>query len=193
MPIPLGILAAAGFSPAVAGGSYDLLETVSVGTAVASVEFTNLTTSYASTYQHLQIRMVTRGTNSSNAYETVGMRFNSDSGNNYSWHLLSGNGSSVLSENGTSQNNMIAGLGAGAKLASSIFVPTVLDLLDPFESKNKTIRHLTGGDRPADGEQRVSLGSGAWFNTASVTTINLYPRHSSNWAVGCRFSLYGVK
>jgi hypothetical protein len=137
---------------------------------------------------------VTRGTNASNAYESVDLRFNNDSGNNYAWHALSGFASGVISENQTSQNRINLALSAGAKLATNIFVPAVVDILDPFETtKNTTTRALSGGDRPTDGEQRVTLGSGAWFNTSAVTSILLAPRHALSWASGSRFSLYGIK
>ena len=57
MPIPLGFFAAAG---AVAGGSYDLLETTILSSNAASVTFSNLN-NYAADYQHLQIRAVVKG------------------------------------------------------------------------------------------------------------------------------------
>ena len=192
MPIPLGILAAAGFRPPTAAGAYEHIETYTVGAGgIASVTFD--VSSYSSTYQHLQIRAVSRGSNTANAYENIDLRFNGDTGNNYAWHLLSGYVSGVISENSTSTNRILAGISAGAKLSSGIFSPAVIDILDPYEAKNKTIRHLSGSDRPTDSEQRVSLGSGAWFNTASVTSIVLAPRSSSAWAQYSRFSIYGLK
>lgn len=192
MPIPLGILAAAGFSPAVAGGSYDLLETTVVGTAVSSISFSSLGT-YASTYQHLQIRMTARMTGSNN-FENLLVRLNSDTGSNYARHALLGNGSSVSSSGSSSQTTINLGpVPAGGNQGSGQFGAAVIDILDPYESKNKTIRNLFGKHTPTGGETWVGLTSGVWLNTASLTTILLYPETASQFTTGTRISLYGVK
>ncbi len=187
MPIPLGILAAAGFRPS-AAGSFDLLETTVLTGSQASVEFTNLTSKYASTYQHLQIRFLVRSTNAVNT-TSGSMRFNGDTGNNYAWHSLEGNGSSVLSAAASSQSDMFLMVGGvpGNSAASGIFGAGVFDILDPFEAKNKTVRALQGyGGGP------IRLNSGLWINTTSVTSATLFPQTGS-WIAGSRFSLYGLK
>ncbi len=188
MPIPLGILAAAGFSPAVAGGSYDLLETTVVGgPAVASVEFTNLG-QYASTYQHLQLRTSLRSSVTGLTNAEVLLQFNTDSGNNYSKHRLYGTGSAVGSQGFASTNGVRFGVTATATSTSN-YAASVSDILDPFESKNTTVRTLSG---QTDGNI-VELNSGAWLNTASITSLKLLIEVGGNFVSGSRVSLYGVK
>ena len=189
----LGVVQAQAFETA-AAGSYDLLATTILTSATSSVTFSSLG-DYAADYQHLQIRCVTRGSDGATAFENVRARFNGDTGNNYVWHLLSGNGSSVLSETaGANQSNILAGVSAGGSQPANLFVPAVIDILDfANTSKNTTIRHLSGGPRPTGGENRVSLGSGAWLNTAALTSILLFPQAAPNFVSGSRFSLYGIR
>jgi hypothetical protein len=117
------------------------------------------------------------------------IRFNGDSGSNYAYHYLDGNGSSV-SSTGQSYNS-IFDFGAAALLEpANLFSANVVDILDPFETtKNKTVRMLNGHSGTY---RRIALASGAWFNTASVTSIAVLP-NTSNWVSGSRFSLYGIK
>jgi hypothetical protein len=169
--------------------SFVLLETVTLTSAQASVEFANLNTKYGSTYQHLQIRATLRSTRAANG-EVFGMTFNADTGNNYSWHLLYGNGSSVASEAGTSQAYVRAGVGVGSSGTANVFGATILDILDPFETtKFKTTRSLTGNSSNND----IQLMSGNWRNTAAVTSIQLKPAFGGNLAVGTRIAIYGLR
>jgi hypothetical protein len=194
MPIPLGVLAVAGAGagPVGAGNAYEWLETtVLAGTAV-SVEFTNLDTNYASTYQHLQLRIVGRVTeNRSGQGGAIRLRFNSDSGTNYRSHQLYGDGSSVVSnESGAASSiNLQRFTDAGA--TANAFGAIIIDILDPFEStKNTTIRQLGGN---ANNDDYIFMNSGLWNNTAAITTIYLQPLQGINFEIGSRFSLYGMR
>jgi hypothetical protein len=68
---------------------------------------------------------------------------------------------------------------------------TVCDILDPFSTtKNTTIRSLSG--HPVGTSTRIALYSGAWNNTASITSITLLAE-GTNYAATTRLSLYGIK
>jgi hypothetical protein len=194
MPIPLGILAAAGFRPA-AAGSFVLLESTVLTGSQASVEFTNLTSKYASTYQHLQIRVVYLSDIINNSLVA---RFNADGGSNYAYHRLNGNGSSVFSGAGTSKSNMTLHYGQDNNSATEPNV-AVIDILDPFETtKNKTVRSL-GGTSSGASKNQVDLWSSLWQSTTAVSSIGLSLASGyDGWQAGnfrqySRFSLYGLK
>jgi hypothetical protein len=187
MPITLGILAQS--RQVVDTGAFQLLETISVGTAVSSVTFSSLGT-YASTYQHLQVRWAGRTTNAGGSVGFMS-RFNGDSGSNYAQHALSGTGSSVTSLAFTGQTVAWTGRLMGGSAPTSAFSSGVIDLLDPFEAKNKTTRTLNGVV-DATTTLRVDLISSVWLNTASLTSWQLIS-DAGNLAVGTRISLYGVK
>jgi hypothetical protein len=185
MLIPFGILSAAGI-----GSDYELIESQILGSTAASITFSSLAT-YSGVYKHLQIRMTARMTGSSGFAHSL-VRFNADTGNNYAHHRLGGYGSNpVESGASTSQNHIYAGSIMTSNQAASSFSGSVIDILDPFStSKNTTVRSLQGA--PGGTNNNIELRSGAWFNTASVTTISLTPV-SDNYSIGSRFSLYGIK
>jgi hypothetical protein len=187
MLIPLGFLAASGVS----AGSFDLLETQVLGSSTASVTFSSLST-YAATYQHLQIRAVVGGTDGSD--NRMWLRLNGVT-TGYSWHNLFGNGSSVSSQAGTSTTSIRCMTSISDGTASQ-FSGVVIDLLDVFETtKNKTVRTLGGGISTSD--TRIALTSGLYASTDAVSSIALAPGNTGygagNFKSGSRFSLYGIK
>jgi hypothetical protein len=181
MLIPLGFLAGsgAGFE-----SDYELISSTILGSAASDVTFASLGT-YSSTYKHLQIRATARMTTGS--VFGIYSQLNGDTGANYSHHLLFGNGSTVTSAASTLNTFALTGLSAASTSDSNVFSSTVIDLLDPYAAKNKTFRTLSGVVSTG-----IHLHSGIWVNTASLTSWKLYPQ-SGNWAIGSRFSLYGIK
>ena len=182
----LGIFSAAGAGGVVAAGDYELISTTILGTATSSVTFSSLAT-YSSTYKHLQLRIAAR---SSSASSFSGrLRFNGDTGANYSFKQLLGNGSSVLSTADSCQTGTDILPVSNSTSTASSFGGAVIDILDSYSTtKNKTLRSLAGFALGA-----VYLRSGAWYNTASVTSIDLYMQDATNFIAGSRFSLYGIR
>lgn len=178
-----GILASSGG----AAGAYDLLETTVLGSDTASITFNNLNN--YSGYKHLQIRATIRTARSING-DFHYLRFNGDTGSNYAYHELVGQGSSVTSSASTTQTYVQYSRAPGTTNTASVFAAAVIDILDfSNTSKNTTIRSLAGYEAATDA---ISLFSGFWNNTAAVTSITLL-QPSFNTLSGSRFSLYGVK
>ena len=189
MPIPLGILAAAGVRAA--GGSYELIETITVsGSSTTSVTFSNLNT-YASTYKHLQIRYVARTGETAVNREDVCFRFNGVSSNLYTEHSLSGNGSSVSSGATTSFNRGFAGSMPTNFDSSNIFGAAVMDILDPYATKNRVVRTFFG--RPGSSPLGVALQSSMFISTDAITSLQLFTSSNKIFVAGSRFSIYGLK
>lgn len=172
-------------------GAYDLLATEILTSAQSSIVFNNLNSTYGGTYQHLQIRMTGRSTRAATNSE-FDLRFNGDSGTNYTWHYMRGTGSDTESAGagGLDSVRMYQTL-TGATNTSDSFAATVIDILDPFETtKYTTIRAFTGFTGSLN---RVLLESGSWANTDALTSINLTEYYGSNFVAESRFSLYGLK
>ncbi len=179
-PIPLGILD----FPTGAASDYELLETATI-TSSSSWSFTGLDT-LAADYQHLQLRMVIGRNNASTSNPTQYIRLNNDSGSNYAWHALNGNGSSVTSDNGTTQTYIRLNDSIGGDAAGGIFGAVVLDILDfASTNKNTTVRGLWG---TVSGETDIFLGSGLYQSTSAITQIEQYLTADAG-----RVSLYGIK
>lgn len=187
MLIPFGVLSAAG-AGGVAAGSYELITTEILGSAQSSITFSNLG-DYSSTYKHLQLRIASRSGRAAEN-DPIFLRFNSDSGSNYSYHEMGPSGGGVYSAAGTSQTSVArAGSSAGSTAAANAFGASVIDILDPYSTtKNTTTRTLMGV-----GGNTILLTSGAWYNTASITTITLTTFSATDFVTGSRFSLYGIK
>ncbi len=180
-PIPLGILD----FPTGAAGAYDLLETATI-TSSSSWSFTGLDT-LAADYQHLQLRMVIGVNSASSSNPTQYIRLNNDSGSNYAWHALSGDGSSVTSDNGTTQTYIRLNDSIGGDAAGGIFGAVVLDILDfASTNKNTTIRGLWGAVNTS--EKDIFLGSGVYLSTSAITQIEQFLTADAG-----RVSLYGIK
>ena len=184
MPIPLGILAQ--FRPSVAAGAFDLLETQVLTSNQASVTFSGLA-AYAANYRHLQIRLLGRDAGTG-GFSSIGIRFNGDSSNIYARHELTGNGSSVSSAANSSETQGFLGRFTHAGSAANSYAPMVIDLLDAYASKNKTVRVLGGQTQDS-----VYLISTLWASTASLTSLSIQSRLGVDIVAGSRFSLYGVK
>ncbi len=188
MLIPLGFLAGS------AGGGvdtdYELIQTYVLGSSQSSVTFSNLG-DYSSTYKHLQMRWVARGDNGSAGLGAFS-RLNGDSGNNYNWHYLNGNGSTVSSSNpGGSVTRALTGVFPAASSTSNAFGAAIVDLLDAYSTtKNKTFRDLSGN--ASSGFNLIDVDSGLWRNTNSVTSWEIFAE-AGNFVTGSRFSLYGIK
>lgn len=184
-PITLGILAASGAGlPA----TYELISTILVTSNTASVTFSNLGTAAAG-YKHLQIRGVAHSAGT--ASDNIDLRFNGDAGNNYAYHAIWGNGSSVGSENSTSRSNAASVIGSRSSSDTNAFDAAVIDILDFASStKTKTLRSLRGSTGATG--NTLYLVSDGWFSTAPVTSITLSGRAASI-GTGSRFSLYGIR
>ncbi len=187
-PITLGILAASG---AATLGDYELISTTVLSSSAASVTFSNLGTA-AAAYKHLQIRLTARS-DSGSAYEQIMVRANGVTSAAYSRHRLVGNGSTVSNtESYASITQMELGSIVGGTGTTYAFGVGLIDVSDfASSSKNKTFRSLSGSN--VTGQNVISFESGAWFNTAAITSISLDRIFGSNFVTGSRFSLYGMR
>jgi hypothetical protein len=167
--------------------AYDALATVTLSATASTVTFAGIPTGY----QHLQIRSIAR--QETGGLNQTYLRFNGDTGNNYSSHTLVGDGStaSTAGTGGANQPFFTIGVKSGSAQTSGIFGASVTDILDYAKTnKNKTARSLAGVD--ANGSGYAWFASGAWYNTSAVTTITLNTE-TGNFAIGSTFALYGVK
>lgn len=191
MLIPFGVFSAAGAGGGAAAGAYELISSTILTGTQASVTFD--VTGLGSTYKHLQVRLTARSTATNYSNEKIGIRLNSNTGNNYSSHVLFGNGSSVYSAtSGSSVAIMEDQYVAGGGASSNIFGAVIADFLDPFSStKNKTVRTFFGNTAGPI----VGLSSGVFLSTSATTSITFSPATivPGTWVAGSRFSIYGVK
>jgi hypothetical protein len=157
--------------------SYESIATTTVGaSSVSSITFSSI----PATYRHLQIRLFNKNSSDNG---TISMRYNGDSGSNYSFHDLYGNGAGVGVLGAANQTSVFASLTGSTQASVSI-----IDILDYADTnKYKTNRCLIGVDYNGSGYSWFS--SGNWRNTAAITSIVL----NATFNQYTHAALYGIK
>jgi hypothetical protein len=169
-------------------GSYDSIATQTIGSGGSGAfSFTSI----PSTYKHLQIRFIGRDNRASQNFDTLRLRFNSDTGTNYYIHYINGEGSTATAS-GFANNGIEVFRTTASTAGSNIFGGGVIDILDyGSTNKNKVTRALAGADINGAGE--IWFSSGLWVNTAAITSIEIAPTNASLFSQYSSFALYGVK
>lgn len=163
------------------GKDFDSIATVTVSTAVSSISFTSI----PSTYRHLQLR----ANAAASAAANISIQFNGDTGTNYSYHFLEGNGATV-SAGGSGGSTYI--VGPVVTNTASSFTGMVIDVLDYKDTnKNTTLRSLSGADLNGSSNW-LTFNSGAWFNTAAINSISITVS-GATFAANSHWALYGIK
>jgi len=144
--------------------------------------------SIPSTYMHLQIRSIGRCTA---ATDGILLQFNADTGANYSWHRLMGDGASPSAASSVSSSSIELPPNAYSGLGANIYGVVVLDILDYANTnKYKTTRVMGGYDN--NGSGYLMFNSGNWRSTSAITSLTL-STNSGSWEANSRFALYGIK
>lgn len=166
-----------------AAGTFDSIQTVTVGSGGASViTFSSI----PATYNHLQLRYASQALFSNYNF----LRFNSDNGSNYTSHFLFGDGTAPLASNSVSSTSMFAGRLFGA--LTDFYGVGVIDILDYANTnKFKTARILTTDEN--NGAGLVGLTDGLWNSTAAINSIEFRPQAGGNFTQYTTFALYGIK
>ena len=155
--------------------------TVGAGGA-ANVTFSSI----PATYTDLVLKASARSTV---AEDTFGIRFNSDSGSNYPYRGLEGNGSTPRSFSGT---NTLVGLG---RMSQSSFTASTFGN-NEFYIPNYTSSNYKSVSIDAVNENNATtaiaeLAAGLWNSTAAISNIQVIPS-SGNFAQYSTFTLYGI-
>jgi hypothetical protein len=166
-------------------GDYESIATVIVGGGgSSSISFTSI----PSTYKHLQIRGIARGSYSAAGLSTtINLNGASNASTGYRHHLYA-NGSTA-SGYATGYYGTIGGT-PGATISSSIYGSILMDILDYTNTnKTKTLRCLTAFD--ANGSGEIAFGSAYTPITAAISAIELII--DGSWVSGSTLALYGIK
>lgn len=166
------------------GGAYESIATATGTGSSGTITFSSIPSTYAS----LQVRMISKDTAGTTGYYRVYASFNGDTGANYAYHWLEGEGTTASAGASTASNNIYAGIETRA--SETALGVAIFDIHDyTSTTKNKTTRSFAGFD--TNGAGRASLYSGLWLNTAAITSISFtgVTAFSSNTS----FALYGIK
>jgi len=165
-----------------------LIESKTLGTAQASIEFTSIPQTFTDLIALVSVRSADTST-----FERLSVRFNSDSGTNYSNRFLIGDGGSASSSNRTGANlfSLEAGV-QGTNSTSNTFANGQLYIPNYTSAVVKSLSSdsVTENNATPAGQ---AITAGLWNNTAAITTITFsYFIGASNLVAGSTVSLYGV-
>lgn len=151
------------------------LATTTLASASATVTFGGIPGGFR------DLRLVINATVASGGGEVMYWRLNSDTGANYNYVQMDGNGSTTSST--SSANQTIQEIGR------FYATPTVvtMDILD----YSATDKHKTALSRTSGAANVVAALAARWASTAVVTSITL-STSGANFAAGSTFSLYGI-
>ena len=166
---------------------YDSLATVTVG---AGGQSTITFSSIPQTYKHLQIRIL-HGSNTSSA-DSVDIRYNSDTGSNYTYHALYGTGSVTGSEASNPRTAAVVPVTAIANTNTNMFSHGIIDILD-YANTNKYKTQKVSGGWDVNGNGQAFLGSASWMSASAISQIQIYTRAGVGFKQYSHFALYGIK
>ena len=156
--------------------TYDLLDSTTLTSSASSVTFSSI----SQDFRDLVLVIDALGDSSSAA--NVLVTFNGDSGSNYSFVLMSGNGSTAISSSGTTTS--ISGFGSDG--TNKIF--TLFQVMD----YSATDKHKSVLVRPNRADSVVQARAARWANTSSVTTVTITDNLANGYAIGSTFYIYGI-
>lgn len=154
--------------------TYTALATVTLGGSDADIIFSSI----PATYRDLVI--VIRAKNTVDA-QGIRCQFNSDTGNNYSYVVMYGTGSSAAS--GASSSQGYADFGVNRTTDTS----TIVQIMD----YSATDKHKTMLVRSDNASEITLAYANRWASTSAITSIKLYASVNS-FTSGSTFSLYGI-
>jgi hypothetical protein len=153
---------------------------------IATTALSGFTTAtYSSLGSYTDIKIVASGIGSTSSSYFC-LRFNGDTGSNYSRTMLSGDGSAASSSRATNDTSIFL------HNASTLQTQPGLVIVDVFSyggSTNKTILSQAAQDKNGSGS--VERIVGLWRNTAAVTSITIFTPGGT--ISSGQITLYGIK
>jgi hypothetical protein len=161
--------------------SYIPLANVTLTGSDASIVFSNI----SAIYKDLVITL--NGTPADTAYPVHALRFNSDTGNNYSYVGIRANGSSASSGENSTMAYASLGQGYGVGPSTSSNFATTASIMDYATDKHKTM--LVRNNVSGTGVEAQAV---RWASTSVINSITVITTSGAGFATGTTINLYGV-
>lgn len=166
-----------------AGATYEPIVTTTLGAGAATINLTSIPSTYT------DLRIVAGLVTSDSA--TSWMYFNSTTTTTYSQTQLYGNGTSVLSSNGTNMAHIDVAHDILGGFTDGVTPNIVLiDIFSYAGSTNKTCLIQYPNDK--NGSGIITTRVGLWRSTSAITTVS-FARSSGSYDAGSFVTIYGIK
>ena len=150
--------------------TYVPIQAITLSSTATSIVFSGIPQTYT------DLIVVIDGTVGNN----ISVRFNSDSGANYSMTRIQGNGSTATSARTTNSTSIIGSYSAGKQVS-----------IWHFQNYSNSVTNKTILNRGSGATDQVEAYVGLWRNTAAVTNIEFITA-SGNYSSGTTLTLYGI-
>jgi hypothetical protein len=157
--------------------TYEKIATNTLGSAAATVTLSSI----PATYTDLVLVIQTRNSAASN--EVYGI-FNSDTGSNYSYTQITGNGTTAASGRASNSTTM------RWSFSNDDFNNNAIIQIMNYAN---TTTYKTSLVRLNNVSQTTAAVVNLWRSTSAITSITLSNESATNFAVGSTFTLYGIK
>lgn len=166
-----------------------IAETVLTGSA-ANIDFTSI----AATWRHLLLVVQARTDRAAQAGDTLALRFNNDSGNNYDTQLLRGNNATALASNAAAATSATLGLitGAGASAGKSGIVTVWVPNYRGTAFEKQLVSQNADFASTAAADMFSQANACNWRSTAAITRVTIFSINGANLISGTVASLYGA-
>lgn len=163
--------------------TYQLIETKTLGTAAALIEFTSIPQTFTDLVVLCSVR-----SNRAATIDWIYVAFNSNI-SNYAARYLSGGGGGGASSD--SAFPRIFGSATGSSVTANTFANSSTYVPNYTGSTNKSwsVNQVTENNAT---EAFAEIVAGLWSNTSAITSIALTPRVGTQFEIGSMVSLYGI-
>ena len=152
--------------------TYEPIATTTLGSAASTITFSTISGSYT------DLVVIFRGIETTNDFNLL--RFNGDTGSNYSHTEIYGDGSSAQSGRGSNRTTMYFGRGQTTPNSKILHI---------LNYSNTTTYKTTLSRNNSDS---VGAFVNLWRSTSAITSIE-FSRGGGNYDVGTTVTLYGIK
>ena len=169
--------------------AYNKIATVTVGAGGASsIAFSSI----PATYTDLKL-VISARTNVNNWNDNSIVRFNADSGNNYSNRRINGSGSTIESSSNSSQDGFYYLNFNGSTVTSNTFCNNEMYIPNYTSSNQKSFSVDRVIENNSSTENLISLIAGLWTGTSAINSISIAPFYGTSFAQHSTATLYGIK
>ena len=156
--------------------TYEPISTTTLGAGATSVTFSSIPSTYT------DLVLIVNDTNGTGA-DSLNLRFNGDTGTNYSSTRIQGDGSSAQSNRNTNATSMNIGF------TSNTLSTSIIQIMNYAN----TTTNKTALGRGNNAGVEVSAKVGLWRSTAAINSIVVITGGGYTFQTGSTFTLYGIK
>lgn len=162
--------------------TYTPIATTTLASATSSYTFTSISGTYT------DLVLVAANITNASSTNSLFLRFNSDSGTNYSSTFLEGNATTASSSRVSNRTVIDTGYTVGLSTSNPGQVNfSIMNYSNTTTNKTVISRFVQASGAAPGTSATVSL----WRNTAAITSVEV--RCDVNLGIGTTFTLYGIK